>query len=365
MLHLSRKDLEYVLHTVKKYGQDSLSYLTLEKGNKYFISQSYEGFIAYIIVGKIAVCLGNPICAQDNLRKLTNEFKKFCQENKLKICFSSVHGEIVKILEQDGYCLAKYGEEAILDLNTYTTAGSKKVKLRQKLRRAEKFGINTIEYQPQKCRDFVLEQKIIQVSEEWYADKNGKLTFTLGEINLEQPLERRYFLAMDEDRDVQAVLVFSPFQCGAGYFLDVMRKRKNTVPGVMEKAIIDSAWQMKEEGVQCLSLGLAPLAGIEKKEKMNLLEKCFYFTYKHLNQNYGFKSLYDYKKKFSPSRWEERYVVHESTLSCFKVAWAMLKARNVDIWGNNFILVAWKAGINSLQTAIKQMFSKYSDNIKA
>lgn len=352
---------EYTLQLVRKYGEDSLAYLTLEQGKEYFFGNQYEGFIAYVLVKGTVVCLGNPVCARENLENLINEFKEFCQQRKWKICFCSVSTEMTEILAKNGYVIAKYGEEAILDLNTYTTAGSSAAKLRQKLRRAEKSGIKTVEYQPQKWRDHSLEEKIIRVSEEWYADKNGKLTFTLGELNLDNPLERRYFLAVDEKEEVQAVLMFSPFRQGKGYFLDVMRRRKESVPGVMEKAIIDAAMKMKEEGVSYLSLGLAPLAGIAKQSRMNLLEKCLNFTYNHLNHDYGFKTLYDYKKKFSPSRWEIRYVVHQPDLSFFQVGYAMIRSRNANNSWYQFILGIGKVG----KILLKHVCSKCTDLINA
>ena len=363
LLNTTTSEFQDALELVREYGEDSLSYLTLEQGKKYFFAKSCEGFIAYVVVGRIAVCLSNPICSKEHLKNFLSEFRGFCEENKLRICLCSVGGEIVKILEQDGYCVAKYGEEAILDLSIYQTVGSSTSKLRQKLRRAEKSGIKTVEYQPQKHRDFNLEQKIVSVSEEWYADKNGRLTFTLGEINLDNPLDRRYFIAMDENEEIQAILVFAPFSRREGYFLDVMRRRKDSIPGVMEKAIIDSAMKMRDEGVSWLSLGVAPLAGIDKQEKMNLLEKCLNLAYNYMNYNYGFKTLYDYKRKFAPSQWQPRYVVYQPDLSCFQVGCAMLKARNVDDFCYQFTLGIWNAGKNSAKTAVKQILARYTNTI--
>lgn len=363
LLNTTTSKFQNTLELVRKYGEDSLSYLTLEQDKKYFFATNCEGFVAYVVVGRIAVCLGNPICAKEHLKNFLSEFRRFCQEKKLRICFCSVSGELVKILAEDGYCIAKYGEEAILDLNTYQTVGSSTSKLRQKLRRAEKSGIKTIEYQPQKCRDLELEQKIVSVSESWYAEKNGRLTFTLGEVNLDNPLDRRYFIAVDENQEIQAILVFSPFFRGHGYFLDVMRRKKDSIPGVMEKAIIDSAMKMRDEGVSWLSLGVAPLAGIDKQEKMNLLEKCLNLAYNYMNYNYGFKTLYDYKKKFAPSRWQTRYVIHQPDLSCFQVGYAMLKARNVDDFCYQFVLSMWDTGKNSAQTLVKQILTRWANTI--
>jgi phosphatidylglycerol lysyltransferase len=135
--------------------------------------------------------------------------------------------------------------EELISLDTYELKGSKTSKLRQKLKRAEKLGITVIEYNPKEHRDYKFENKIVHISDEWIEKKNGKLEFGLGELNLDKPLGRRYFVAIDENEDLHAVLAFSPFDYGQGSFLDVMRRRFDSIPGVMEKSIIDAAMKMK------------------------------------------------------------------------------------------------------------------------
>jgi len=343
--NIKRREETSAAELVVKYGEDSLAYLTLEEGKQYFFGEDTEGFISYVVVEKVAVCVGNSVCSKDSTTELLQEFEQFCRKRRYKICFCSVTKEMAEVLKQRGFSISKYGEEALLDLRVYELSGSKTSKLRQKLKRAEKSGINIIEYRPKEERDLELEKKIHKVSEEWFAKKNGKLTFTLGELNLDNPLGRRYFVALGEGEEVQAILMFSPFGSGKGYFLDVMRRTESSVPGVMEKAIIDAAMQFKSEGAEWVSLGLAPLSGIEiEKGKSTVLEKGMNFMYNNMNKHYGFKTLHDYKKKFAPTNWEPRYVAHEQNLLPFKVAYVMIKARNVDDMWKQLLEGLWKAG---------------------
>jgi len=340
---------------VVKYGEDSLAYLTLEEGKEYFFGKNVEGFIAYVVVEKVAVCVGNSVCSKDNTTELLQEFQEYCKRRKYKICFCSITKEMAEVLRKRGFSISKYGEEALINLSVYELTGSRTSKLRQKLKRAEKSGINIVEYRPKEERDLKLEKKIHKVSEEWFAKKNGRLTFTLGELNLDNPLGRRYFVALDEAKEVQAILMFSPFCSGKGYFLDVMRRTQNSIPGVMEKAIIDAAMLFKSEGAEWVSLGLAPLSGIEiEKGKVTLLEKGMSFMYNNMNKHYGFKTLHEYKKKFAPTNWEPRYVAHEQNLLPFKVAYVMIKARNVDDMWKQLMAGLWKAGRAFLTVEKKQ-----------
>lgn len=348
----SYKNLNYAAELVERYGKDSLIYLTLELDKNYFFGANAEGFIAYKIIDNIMVCMGNPICEEDSLDVLFQEFITFSKEKRYKVCFCSISEEFSIFLSERGFSVSKYGEEALIDLDAYELKGSKTSKLRQKLKRAEKLGITVIEYNPKEHRDYKLENKIVHISDEWLAKKKGKLEFGLGELNLDKPLGRRYFIAIDQNEDLHAILVFSPFDYGQGYFLDVMRRRFDSIPGVMEKSVIDAAMKMKGEGKKMVSLGIAPLAGIEiNEDNCTLLERGMHFVFKNVNQGYDFKALYDYKRKFAPTIWKPRYIAHESGLLPVKVAYVMIKARKRE--------KVWLQLINGLWKSRKAFITKF------
>ncbi|URZ08405.1 bifunctional lysylphosphatidylglycerol flippase/synthetase MprF [Clostridium felsineum] len=332
--------LDYAANLVTRYGKDSLSYLTLERDKKYFFASKTEGFIAYTVIDNVAVCMGDLIYEEGTLEVLYNEFVNFAKKERLRICFSSVSEEFSEFLKKHGFSISKYGEEAIILLNTYELKGSSTSKLRQKLSRAHKAGIKVIEYIPEKRRDYDFEEKIIDISEQWLSNRDGKLGFSLGDLNFDKPLGRRYFVAIDETEKLHAIITFLPFCCKNGYFLDVMRRSCDSIPGVIEKSIIDGIMKMKEEGIELVSLGLAPLAGIKIiSGNCTTLEKGMHYMYKNFNQGYDFKNLHNYKKKFNPTQWNSRYIAYEASLSPIRVAYAMIKARKKDgVW---WILLKW------------------------
>lgn len=323
----------------------------------YFFGRTVEGLIAFVLVGKVAVCIGNPVCSEEHLIRLIFEFKTHCQLKKWRICFCSVDEELGGILLKKGFHISKYGEEALLDLRSYEMTGKQTLKLRQKIRRAEASGIHVIEYHPQVGRDRELEFQMLTVSGEWLANKGGKMTFSLGDLNFDLPLERRYFACVDSSQNVQAVLTFLPYQSQKGYYLDVMRRKEDAIPGVMEKGIIGAAMLLKQEGVEWISLGLAPLAGIKSAEvKSTVLEKGMHLVYSHFQEGYSFRSLHLYKKKFAPSLWAPRYIAHERKLSPFKVGYVLVKARNGQkiVWKQVFHIL-WRA---SRHFEFRRLFKK-------
>lgn len=80
-------DNSYLEYLIKMYGKDSLNYLSFEKDRKIFISDKIEGFIAYVVVKKVALCIGDPICLSNKKREFILEFMKHCKNMKIKPCF--------------------------------------------------------------------------------------------------------------------------------------------------------------------------------------------------------------------------------------------------------------------------------------
>jgi len=190
-------------------------------------------------------------------------------------------------------------------------------------------------------RDKLIEQQINDISDEWLRNKNSsELSFMLGTISLDNPMDRRYFAAYDNKKKMLGFIVFSPFAGGKGYLEDITRRRNKAPIGVMEKITIEAFNKMKLEGVKWGTLGLAPL--VNATDEAGVAGKLFEFVYEKLNSFYGFKGLYHYKKKYNPTVWENRYIVYYPKLFTPKIAYSIIKAQNPK-GVSDFILVQLKA----------------------
>ena len=170
--------------------------------------------------------------------------------------------------------------------------------------------------------------------------KSSELSFMLGTISLDNPMDRRYFAAYDREENMLGFIVFSPFAGGQGYLADVTRRKNNAPIGVMEKITIEAFRKMKLEGVKWGSLGLAPLANVTEDGKIT--GKLLEFIYEKLNNFYGFKSLHHYKKKYGCTVWEPRYLVYYPKMFTPKIAYSIIKAHNSK-GVSDFILIQLKS----------------------
>ena len=128
-----------------------------------------------------------------------------------------------------------------------------------------------------------------------------------------------------------AFVIFVPYAEGeeTGYMADVTRRRTHVPNGSMELCLLQAFETMREEGVTWGNLGLCPLANIEDEEDSSkVTTQLFQFIYENMNGVYGFKGLYQAKKKWNPSDWQTRYIAYAPKPFGFSYAYAMLKAQN-------------------------------------
>lgn len=314
-------NMERAYAILKECSMDSQHYLTFNEENTFFFGSEVYGMIAYTLAGKKAMSIGDPVCKPNDMERLTHEYVAFCKNMGLKPIFNSVSGHMADILKKLGFRVLQYGEEAILNLSDYSLAGKYRAALRRNVANVNKSGVTLLEYRPQNGRDYALEAKIDELAENWFAAKGYRLEYTVGNLDYEQPYDRRFFVSKDENGNLLTVLSFMPYEDGKSFCIDVMYRNPDSMTGAMEHAIISAAMKMKEDGVDKVSLSIAPLAGIDvTKPGVTRAERLLNAVFHYMDSGYNFKNLYRFKKKFDPSIWEKRYLAYHRNISIVSLA---------------------------------------------
>lgn len=320
----------YVRELVLKHGQNPSSYLALENDKMYYFGTMAEGVIAYGIVNDVVIVCGDPICSENDFIIILTEFKCFCDRNNYNIVFLAVTKKYMEQYKHLGFAYVKCGEEPRFSLNDYNLVGRKIGKVRASINHARKAGLVIKEYKPLEKRESFIENSFNEISKEWLErKKSGELTFTLGSIGLDNPMDKRYFYAQDSNGVIQAFIVFAPFQNKEAYLADVIRRRNSAVSGEIELIIYEAFQILKNDGVKWCSMGLAPLANISNKEDKNLvINHLLKFIYENMNKIYGFKEIYRSKEKYNPTIWEPAYFVYSPKIMTPQMAYAVIKIQN-------------------------------------
>jgi phosphatidylglycerol lysyltransferase len=326
-----KHDKERVRKIVLKYGQNPMSYLALENDKRYFFSKNVTGLCAYTIVGKVLVACGDIICDKEDGFAFLTELLTFSKQNGLDVLLLNVTDYFLDLYQAAQFGIVKYGEDACFNLSEYSLAGGKVAKVRAAINHANKAGIAVWEYEPQKAPDPEIEREILEISAEWFSKKNtAEMTFMLGGIGLDSPLDRRYFYARDAQGEMLGFVVFLPYSKGNAYLADVTRRKNNAPQGVLEKIIYEAFMVFKNEGVQLVNMGLSPLYNVASGDKKTINEKLFAYVYDNMNAAYDFKALHHAKEKYAPSGWEERYIAYYPKPFSPQYAYAIVKAQNPE-----------------------------------
>lgn len=321
-------DLQHARTLLNLYSQNPCSYLTLEDDKLLYFGKNVDGVVPYGIVGDTVVVNGDPVCAEADFPKLLDEFKEFCLRSAHKLFILSITDHFLEEYKKQGFGTVKCGEEARFKLADYEISGKKGAKMRMNINHAKKAGVTVHEYKILEKRDLQIEADLNRITDEWLkGKKSSMLKFTMGTLGLDQPMDRRYFYALDENGSMVAYIVFVPFLGKNGYMADMTRHGDHAPGGVMEDIMYEAFQVFKSEGVEYASLGVAPLAGL-KEENASFMEKLLEFVYEHLNQCYGFKDLYRAKEKYSPTVWEPSYYAYLPKIPSPDMFYAVVKIQN-------------------------------------
>ncbi len=119
----SQGERERARQIVERYGRTSLARAALFPDKAYFFSPG-GSVIAYVTIGREAVTLGDPIGKPEDLSAAIEGFKALCTRNDWQPTFYQTLPETLPAYQQAGFSCLLIGEEAIVDLQTYTLEGN-------------------------------------------------------------------------------------------------------------------------------------------------------------------------------------------------------------------------------------------------
>ncbi|MBC8186364.1 DUF2156 domain-containing protein [candidate division KSB1 bacterium] len=313
---------------LKNYGYHSQSYNILRNDKSYFYSPSgIDGVIAYVVKANVAIAAADPVCNPSDIQEFVTEFKMFCKERKLICCFQSITERCKRILENMGFGMIKIGEEPIFNLQQFSLSGSKFRGLRKNINQAKKQGLSVVEYHPLLKRESEWEKDMKELSAIWQKFKgSGEFSFLIGKPALDNPKDRKYFLAL-LDNKVEAFVVCTPVYTRNGIYFDVMRRREKTLNGLPQLLFTESFRILKEQGYTMATLGTAPLSyeHTTDSDQSRIIKLALRLAFNRLGYFYRFKPLYKFKKQFGPNSWEGRYLAFSPSHFNPVILYALLK----------------------------------------
>ncbi|MEF2735715.1 MAG: DUF2156 domain-containing protein [Bifidobacterium choerinum] len=305
-----------------EHGGESMSFMTTWEGNEYWISPTGRSAVAYRVLNHIALTTTGPFGDSEEWMSDLDEFARFCRDHSWSPVFYAVHRPARDHLARLGWHSIMVGDEMVIDPRAWKTTGKKWQDVRTAINKAKREGITDVMGTYADAPSDVQTQ-IQEISEQWSQGKAlPEMKFTLGGVEELKDPRVRILYAIDADGVVQAVTSWLPtWRDGhvAGWTLDFMRYHSGSYNGIMEFLIARMAQRMHDwdeehpdEPVDFISLSAAPLTGLHDASEAKpddganidgtvMLQHSLALVADLLEPAYGFKSLYNFKKKFQPS----------------------------------------------------------------
>ncbi len=326
--NVSKADRRLVRQIIDEHGHSSLARLALLPDKEYYFSPQRQSVVAFVVKGRSAIVLGDPIGPMGDRMETIYGFREFCRNNDWFPAFYEVPPEQLETYKQMGWHWIQIGEEAIVDLQKFHLKGKSNQSLRTAMNRLTKTGHRLEVHQPP-ISPALLEQ-LKPVSDEWLRHKNGsEKQFSIAWFD-RRHLEN-YQIAVVYDAD-DRIIAFTDLLSGYNkkeVTIDLMRHRAEVENGTMEFLFVSLLNYFKDAGYDTLSFSLSPLAGVGAASTSPSIEKGLRHFTKYLNRFYSFNGLHQFKHKFQPD-WEPRYLVYPSLKSLPEIAVGLVRADSGD-----------------------------------
>lgn len=308
---------------VEAHGQTPLAQFTLLPDKLYHFSPG-GSLVAYVVEGRVALALGDPIGPPEDAQAVIQDFISTCMRNDWQPSFYQVLPRYLDLYKEAGMSSVCIGHEGIVDLASFTLAGGENKGLRSAFNRMTRLGYRSELVAPPHRP--ALMDELQDVSTQWLTLMHGtEKRFSLGWFDPDYLNRGPIMLVRNPDGGIDAFANVLPEFQAPEVSIDLMRHRRDAAHGHMDFLFAALLEWAREAGYRSFNLGLSGLSGVGEQHDDPAIERALHYIYEHVNQFYNFKGLHEYKQKFHPA-WSPRYLMYPGTASLAAVSIALIRA---------------------------------------
>jgi len=305
--------LERLEECAFEFGNSYDSYLVMEEPREYFFSSGRRGAVGFRRWGRNMQVVGGLLAAPDDQQELLDELIEFARSRRWRLTFFSLNRSDLKTFRERNFQVSKLGEEPIVMLDETEWKGQAYEWLRRQEKACQKNGVMFREIdlaaEPDKYEQQIAPE-LEEVSRQHLAETlhAREMTFFVGQFDPHGLGRRRLFVAEREDR-IECFVVLNPCSAGSMWAIEVFRKRRDAVRGVIPFAMLQALRQLQKEKIRCASLSLIPWlrSAHWMKGGSYVMTVASYGMWHFGNALYDVRGMYHFKSRFRP-HWRETYV---------------------------------------------------------
>ena len=314
-------------------ADDSLAYFALRDDKSVVWSQDKQVAIAYRVVAGAMLASGDPLGSRDLWPEAMREFKAIADRHAWLIgvmgC-SEVANELW--IETCDLQSLEMGDEAIIDIETFSLEGRSMRNTRQMVARAKRHGYEVAVTHLDDLSDSELQEWRVNAAEWRGKERERGFSMSLGRYG-ERRDGRALLVEAKRNGKTEAFLQLLPWG-QQRYSLDVMRRSPQVDPGVNELMITEFISWAKERGISHLSLNFATFRSVFERaedQRASPILRLVRWVLLIVSKWIQIESLYRFNSKFQPL-WETRYLLYPKGGSIVRIGVAALEAEAFIIW---------------------------------
>lgn len=311
---------------VRAWGADTLSPFVLRADKSYFIADDERAFLAYKVVGGVAIVSGDPIGPPDAMDDLIPAFLAFAHARDWRIAILGASEQQLETYARHGLRSLYHGDEAIVDTQEFSLEGRPIRKVRQSAHRLERLGYRAeVRHPGEISRELRTELEHVALTWRGAEPERGFVMaldalFRLGDD------EALFVIGFDPDGHAAGFLHFAVAPAAKALSLSSMPRLRSTPNGFNEWLVCRTIEWARENGFERASLNFSPFAEVlASSAELSGLQRVERHALRSLKGHFQLDNLLVFNRKFFPS-WERRFVVYERRRDLPRVGIAALAA---------------------------------------
>lgn len=314
--------LRSLLH---KFGDgDSLGYFATRRDKSVIFSSDRQAAVTFRNQGSVSVASADPVGDPASWTDAIAAWLHHCADHGLYPAVLSASSYGAKSYVHAGLKAFNLGDEAIIDVDTFTLRGAAMRPVRQAVTRVERAGYTAVVRRHDELSQDELAE-IARLADQWRGSENER-GFSMALNRLADPSDGRCVLvtAHDQHGAIRGLLSFVPWG-NRGLSLDLMRRDPACENGLNEYLVSHLVEAAPALGVQHVSMNFAVFRNVFVSAQevgagpiTRLSDRLLSFASKF----WQLETLYRANEKYRP-RWVPRYLCYDAQLTVPRAAWAM------------------------------------------